>query len=262
MPRRDGDPLLLIHGLGLSRRSWKPVLPILTREHDVLPIDVPGFGTTPPLHDRTPTVAALTDAIETELDQTGLESVHVASNSLGGWIALQLARRGRARSAVALSPSGLEAPAERLYVVAMNEMLRARSLVGAPVAALLAANPTSRSVMLGGLHGRPWRVPAHDAATEIKDFATATGFHPTLYSTTGSSAPTGLSEIRIPVRICFGTEDAMLGALTAPRFAAAIPGAQLIPLAGCGHVPMADNPGLIAEAITDLTLVCRARRAG
>jgi pimeloyl-ACP methyl ester carboxylesterase len=64
------------------------------------------------------------------------------------------------------------------------------------------------------------------------------------------------------VRICFGTEDAMLGALTAPRFAASIPGAQLIPLAGCGHVPMPDNPGLVAEAITDLTLVCRPRRAG
>jgi pimeloyl-ACP methyl ester carboxylesterase len=105
-------------------------------------------------------------------------------------------------------------------------------------------------------------VPAHDAAPEIKDFATAPGFHPTLYVTTGSHAPTGLSEIRVPVRICFGTEDAMLGALTAPRFAAAIPGAQLIPLAGCGHVPMADSPGLVAEAITDLTLVCSPERAG
>jgi hypothetical protein len=110
--------------------------------------------------------------------------------------------------------------------------------------------------------GRPWRVPARDAAAEIKDFATAPGFHPTLYATTGSHAPTGLSEIRAPVRICFGIEDAMLGALTAPRFAAAIPGAQLIPLPGCGHVPMADNPDLVAKATSDLTLVCRPPRAG
>jgi len=262
MPKGGGTPLLLIHGLGLSRRSWKPLLPILTREHDVLAIDIPGFGTAPPLPDRTPTVAALTDAIEAELDRTGLDRVHVAGNSLGGWIALELARRGRAMSAVALSPSGLEAPAERIYVVAMNEMMRARSLVGSPAAALLAANPATRSVMLGGLHGRPWRVPAPDAAAEIKEFATAPGFHPTLYATTGSHAPTGLSEIRVPVRICFGTEDAMLGALTAPRFAAAIPGAKLIPLPGCGHVPMADNPRLVAKAIADLTLVCAPPRAG
>jgi pimeloyl-ACP methyl ester carboxylesterase len=254
MPSDDGDPLLLIHGLGLSGRSWNPVLPILTCEHEVLAPDLPGFGTAPPLRDRAPTVAALTDAIEAKLDRTGLDRVHVAGNSLGGWIALELTRRGRARSAVALSPSGLETPAERVYVIAMNEMMRARSLVGAPAASLLAANPASRSLMLGGLHGRPWRAQANDAAAEIKDFATAPGFQPTLYATTGSHAPTGLSEIRVPVRICFGTEDAMLGALTAPRFVAAIPGAQLIPLPGCGHVPMADNPGLVARAITDLTL--------
>jgi pimeloyl-ACP methyl ester carboxylesterase len=149
-----------------------------------------------------------------------------------------------------------------MYVVALNEMMRTRNIVGAPAAALLAANPASRSMMLGGLHSRPWRVPAHDAAAEIKDFATAPGFHPTLYATTGSHAPTGLSEIGVPVRICFGTEDAMLGALTAARFVAAIPDAQLIPLPGCGHVPMADNTGLVARAIADLTLVCGPRRAG
>src|SRR5215207_7267465 len=105
----SSDPLLLIHGLGLSRRSWKPVLPILTREHEVLAIDLPGFGAASPLPDRRPTVDALTDAVEAELDVTGVDRVDVAGNSLGGWIALELARRGRARSAVALSPSGLEA---------------------------------------------------------------------------------------------------------------------------------------------------------
>jgi len=64
----------------------------------------PGLAPPPPRHDRTPTVSALTDAIEAELDRTGVDRVHVAGNPLGGWIALELARRGRARSAVALSP--------------------------------------------------------------------------------------------------------------------------------------------------------------
>ena len=249
----DGEPLLLIHGLGLSWRSWKPVLPMLTRAHDVVALDVPGFGSAAPLGDQTPTIAALADAVETELDRSDLDRVHVAGNSLGGWIALELARRGRATSAVALSPSGLETPAERIAVISMNELMRARNIAAAPAAKLLTANPASRSLMLGGLHGRPWRVPAGDAAAEIRDFATAPGFQPTLSSTTGSRLPTGLSDIRVPVRICFGTEDLMIGTLTAPRFAAAIPGAQLVPLLGCGHVPMADNPSLVATAITDLT---------
>ena len=248
-----GDPLLLIHGLGLSWRSWQPVLPALALEHDVLALDLPGFGTAPPLTDRTPTAEALADAIEDELDRAELGRVHIAGNSIGGWIALELARRGRAITVVALSPSGLETPAERIAVIGMNELMRARNVAAAPAAALLTADLASRSSMLGGLHGRPWQMPARDAAAEIQDFAGAPGFQSTLRSTTGSRVPAGLSEIRVPARICFGTRDMMIGALTAPRFAAVIPGAQLIPLVGCGHVPMADDPRLVADAITGLT---------
>ena len=247
----DGAPLLLLHGLGLSWSSWIPVLPILTRAHDVLALDLPGFGTAPPFTDDEPTVGALTDAVEAELDRSDLDRVHVAGNSLGGWIALELACRGRAASAVALSPSGFETPAERVAVVSINELMRARNIAAAPAARLLSANAAARSLMLGGLHGRPWRVPAGDAAAEIRDFATAPGFHSTLYATTASRVPAGLSDIRVPVRICFGAEDMMIGALTAPRFAAAIPGAQLVPLLGCGHVPMADDPSLVATTIIE-----------
>jgi pimeloyl-ACP methyl ester carboxylesterase len=257
-----GDPLLLVHGLGLSWRSWKPVLGILSREHDVVALDVPGFGAAPRLPHGRPTVAALTDAVEADLDRAELGRVHVAGNSLGGWIALELARRGRTASVVALSPSGLENPVERIAVMSMNEVLRVRTLAAAPAATLLTADPVSRSAMLGGLHGRPWRVPAGDAAAEIRDFANAPGFHATLHATTGSTAPTGLSDIRVPVRICFGTRDLMLGRLTAPRFAAAIPGAELVPLPGCGHVPMSDDPPLVARAITDLTRTSRVDRTG
>jgi pimeloyl-ACP methyl ester carboxylesterase len=253
-----GEPLLLIHGLGLSWRSWKPVLPMLTRVHDVLALDLPGFGTAPPLTDRSPTVAALTDAVEAELRRAELGRVHVAGNSLGGWIALELARRGRATSVVALSPSGLETPAERVAVISMNELLRARNVAAAPAATLLTADPATRSAMLGGLRGRPWLMPAQDAAAEIRDFANAPGLHSTLSLTTGSTVPTGLSDIRVPVRIGFGTRDLMIGTLTAPRFVAAIPGAQLIPLRGCGHVPMADDPALVATAVTDLTTATAA----
>jgi pimeloyl-ACP methyl ester carboxylesterase len=244
-----GDPLLLLHGLGLSWRSWNPVLPILTREHDVIALDLPGFGTAPPLA-GTPTVAALTDAVEAELDRAELGRVRVAGNSLGGWIALELARRGRTTSVVALSPAGLEDALERIAVISMNELLRGRNVAAAPAAGLLTADPFSRSAMLAALHGRPWRVPARDAAAEIRDFAHAPSFHATLRATLASTAPAGLSEIRVPVRICFGTRDMMLGARTAPRFAAAIPGAELLPLRGCGHVPMADDPPLVAAAMS------------
>src|SRR4051812_19056909 len=248
-----GEPLLLIHGLGLSWRSWKPVLPLLTARHDVIAVDLPGFGTAPPLPDRAPTAAALADAVEAELDRLDLDRVHLAGNSLGGWIALELAARGRAHSVVALSPSGMENPAERVAVMSLNELMRARNLAAAPAARLLTADPVSRSAMLGTLHGRPWRVSGPDAAVELRDFGRAPGFQPTMQATTGATAPTDLGEIDVPVSIGYGTRDLLIGAITAPRFAAAIPDAQLVPLRGCGHVPMADDPVRLARAITDRT---------
>jgi pimeloyl-ACP methyl ester carboxylesterase len=229
------------------------VLGALTASHDVLALDLPGFGSAAPLRDRQPTIAALADAVEAELDRAGLERVHVAGNSLGGWIALELARRERARTVVALSPSGLETPVERVAVVSTNELMRARNRAAAPLATVATADPASRTVMLGVLRSRPWRLPAREAAAEIVDFANAPGLHATLQATTGSRAPVGLSDIAVPVRIGFGTRDLVIGALTAPRFAAAIPGAELVPLPGCGHVPMADDPELVARTITELT---------
>ena len=247
-----GDPLVLLHGLGLRWRSWKPVLPALAREHDALALDLPGFGAAPALH-RRPTVAALADAVEAELDRVRLDRVHLAGNSLGGWIALELARRGRAGSVTALSPAGLETSSERGTVIALNELMRARAVTMAPVSRLLTAAAAGRSALLGALRGRPWRLPADDAAAEIRDFAYAPGFQATLRWTIGFQPAVGLSEIDVPVRICSGTVDLMLGAVTAPRFVAAIPGAELYPLLGCGHVPIADDPELVATAILEVT---------
>jgi len=250
----SGDPLLLLHGLGLTWRCWRPVLPELERAHDVVAVDLPGFGAAAPLpHGTRPTVTALADAIEATLDEAGIGSVHVAGNSLGGWIAIELARRGRARSVVALSPAGLELPPERLYVVSLTEAMRLRARAAAPVARPAVASRVARSVLLAPMRSRPWRVSAGDAAEEVFAFGRSPGFQPTLRWTIAVGAPAGLDAVAVPARICFGTRDVMLAPCTAPRYAAAIPDADLQPLPGCGHVPMADDPARVVAAITDVT---------
>jgi pimeloyl-ACP methyl ester carboxylesterase len=250
----SGEPLVLLHGLGLTWRCWKPVLSALAALHDAIALDLPGFGDAPPLAGRAPTVAALADAVEAELDRLGLDRPHLAGNSLGGWIALELARRGRARTVVALAPAGLELPPERAYVVSLNEGMRARARVAAPLAGALAANPVTRASLLAPMRARPWRVPAEDGAAEIRAFGRAPGFQPTLRRTVAAATAVGLGDIDVPVRVCSGTRDVMLGLVTAPRFAAAIGGAELHRLPGCGHVPMADDPASVAAAIGGLTV--------
>ena len=248
-----GEPLLLIHGLGLTWRCWTPVLPALEAAHDTIAIDLPGFGAAAALDGGRQTVGALADAVEAELARLGLDAVYVAGNSLGGWVALELARRGRARSVVAIAPSGLELPAERALVITLNEAMRAQAKVAAPVAGAATAEGFGRTALLGTLHGRPWRVPASEAAAELRAFAHAPGFQSTLRWTTGAEVPVGLHTIDVPVRVCVGTRDGLLGAHTAPRFVAAIPDAELHRLPGCGHVPMADDPALVADAIAGFT---------
>src|SRR4051794_17012519 len=98
-----GAPYLLIHGLGGEACVWEPVLGALEQHHEVIAIDLPGFGRPPALPPEiVPTPHALAAAVATFLDELGLDTVHVAGNSLGGWIALELAAAGRARSVVGL----------------------------------------------------------------------------------------------------------------------------------------------------------------
>jgi pimeloyl-ACP methyl ester carboxylesterase len=250
----SGPPLVLLHGLGLSSRSWQPVLTALQARHDVVAIDLPGFGESPPLPSSVaPTPARLADALEAELDRLDLVAPAVVGNSLGGWLALELARRGRAERAVVISPAGLETPPERAVVIALNQMMRIRARVGAPLGRWLSEPSLARVALFSGLRGRPWRVSPEAAERDLRDFGYSPGFQSTLRSTVGSSVPIRLGEIRVPVRVVFGTLDLMLGVFTAPRFAAAIPGAELVALPALGHVPMLDDPELVAQTILDFT---------
>ncbi len=210
----SGQPLVLVHGLGLSWRSWQPVLDALEDRHDVVAIDLPGFGESLPLPDgAAPTPTRLADAVESELDRLGLDAPALVGNSLGGWVALELARRGRAARAVVISPSGLESPVERALQ-------------------WLTGTAANRVMLFGGLRSQPWRLAPEAAARDLDDFAYSPGFQATLSSTVATRAAMRLGEIDVPVRVAYGTLDLMLGVFTAPRFAAAIPRAELVPLLG------------------------------
>ena len=250
----SGPPLVLVHGLGLSWRSWRPVLDALEGRHDVVAIDLPGFGESPPLpHGAAPTPTRLADAVESELDRLGLDAPALVGNSLGGWVALELARRGRAARAVVISPSGLESPPERALVIALNEQMRLRARFGVPLGQWLTGTALARTMLFGGLRSQPWRLTPDAAARDLHDFGYSPGFQSTLSSTVATRAAMRLGEIDVPVRVAYGTLDLMLGVFTAPRFAAAIPRAELVPLLGVGHVPMLDDPELVARTILNFT---------
>jgi pimeloyl-ACP methyl ester carboxylesterase len=254
----NGEPLALVHGIGHTWRGWKPMLPPLARDFDVLAIDLPGFGKSPPLPQGVdPTPEALADAVEQAMDEAGFERAHVAGNSLGGWIALELARRGRALSVVALSPAGLLHARERGW--GKSILLGMRWLArNAPAPEPLLRTRVGRTMFAGPALARPWLADAHEMVEQAEMFGQAPGFLPTLDQTIGRQVR-GLDEIEVPVLILWGTRDLILLPRQGRRFERLIPDCELRYLKGLGHTPMSDDPQLLAELVA--TTRSRAPRA-
>ncbi|HEY1320360.1 MAG TPA: alpha/beta fold hydrolase, partial [Streptosporangiaceae bacterium] len=103
-----GAPLVLLHGIGSSRHAWDPVIPALAERFDVIAPDLPGFGDSGPLPPGVePRPAALAAAVAGLLGDLGITAPHIAGNSLGGWVALELAGIRPVASLALLSPAGL-----------------------------------------------------------------------------------------------------------------------------------------------------------
>ncbi len=249
----SGDPLLLIHGIGSNWRMWKPVLDRLEAQHEVLSVDLPGFGRSAPLPDGvTPTMPALADALEDALDAVGWSRSHVAGNSMGGWLGLELGRRGRATCVVAISPAGMWTPKENAYARRMLRFQHRVASAVAPYADTLARNVLARTILFSGVSSRPWRADPSAGAESLQLFADAPGWETTLQAM-HADQPRELGSIECPARIVWGTRDTLLLPRQADRFVREIPDAELMRLPGLGHVPMGDDPEAVAGSILEFT---------
>jgi pimeloyl-ACP methyl ester carboxylesterase len=249
----SGQPLVLVHGIGHTWRGWKPMLPLLEQRFEVLAPDLPGFGHSAPLPEGTaPTAEALADAVEREMDAAGFYTAHLAGNSLGGWIALELARRGRARTVTAISPAGLPLPREMAWGRALLLGMRwAARNVPAPEALL--TNLVGRTLFAGPALGKPWRADPQDLLEQSQLFGNAPGMLATFDALEGHQ-PRGLTTLDVPVLLLWGRRDLILLPRQGRRFERLIPGAELRYLKGLGHTPMSDDPEALTAAISEFAV--------
>ena len=176
--RGDGEPLVLIHHIGGSWKSWEAVIRPLAEQRDVIALDLPGFGASPPLPSGVePTPPRLAAEISVLFDQLGLERPAVAGHSLGGWVALELAAMGRTGPMTALASAGLWA--NRRQAMYTSEQLRPLMMIGDPLRAIV-RNRALRSVALWNIHATPWRMSALTAVGVIQRPLTAPGMMDTL----------------------------------------------------------------------------------
>ncbi|MBV9001200.1 MAG: alpha/beta fold hydrolase [Solirubrobacterales bacterium] len=247
-----GEPLVLIPGIGSRRQVWAPVLDRLTAQREVVALDLPGFGDAPvqPAAGTPAGVGPLTGLVSGFLDELGLERPHLAGNSLGGWISLELAKRGRARSVTALSPAGFSNRRETTYArLSLQLSVRTGRLL-VPRADRLFASPLARMLIFGQLVAHPTRISSADAAASLRALALAPWFDETLRAAALDRFRDG-EQISVPVTIAWGEKDRLLLPRQARHAARLIPGARIVILRGCGHVPMYDDPGQVAQVLLD-----------
>ena len=244
----SGPPLVLVHFLGGNHHIWEPVRDVLAASYDTVAVDLPGFGDAP--LDGNPTVEAIAARVRVTIDGLGLGRPAVAGISLGGGVALELARQGAASSATAISPIGFGTRREQRW--AHRSLVNATQLsrLVRPVAPVLAPIAPVRALAGWQSYGRPWRVPAEDFAAAVESVATAPGMEPTLdeivfWDFRGPVSPD------VPVTILWGRRDALLLPRQGRRAARIVPHARLVELPGCGHIPFYDDREAVVRALLE-----------
>jgi pimeloyl-ACP methyl ester carboxylesterase len=248
-----GTPLVLLHGLGSARQAWDPVIPALAAQFRVLAIDLPGFGESDPLPGSVePAPAALAASVARFLDELCIAAPHVAGNSLGGWIALELAGIRPVASLALLSPAGLWRGRTPLYNRISLRLTRSFAEHSGRTVCRLMPYRAARILVLGQTHGRPAGIDPDYARMAVRSMGTAPGFDATMKATEPRCYRSG-QPIEAPVTVGFGSRDFLLRAHQSRHLDELPPGTRVVALPGCGHVPMADDPAAVAAFITAAT---------
>ncbi|MGI9019464.1 MAG: alpha/beta fold hydrolase [Solirubrobacterales bacterium] len=240
----DGPPLLLLHGLGGYGGLWQPVVERLREYRDLVVPDMPGFGRSPRLQAEGPaTAGAIATPVIALCEELGIGRPHIGGNSLGAWVALEMAKRGKAASVTGISPAGLwrNALGPRRYDShGLGRRLR-------PLVSVLMASEAGRTRVLRTTMARPEAVPAGEARTVVMNYLGAAGYREA--NEAMRAAPfehDGL--IDVPVTLVWGEEDRLLGRPSRTRMP---PGTRFFTVPGWGHTPTWDDPDGVARLLLE-----------
>lgn len=252
----QGPPLVCLHGFLETWRIWDLALPMLERRHDVLAPTLPGHAGGPPI-DRDISEALLPDAIEHQMDEAGFSRAHLVGSSLGGYVALQLATRGRAESVVAIAPAGGWLPEDQSYrdLLGMQRVLQREAKAAAPLVDSILSSSEGRRRATYLLTENFEHIPVELLAHQVLGVANCSAAEAMIDFGLQTQWSLRADEITCPVRVIWGASDKLL---PWPRAAARyrtqwLPHADWVVLDDVGHYPQLDVPVETAELITGFT---------
>jgi pimeloyl-ACP methyl ester carboxylesterase len=259
------EPLVLIHGFSGIPAMWDPMVPALQERFDVHALGLAGhFGCAELPEGTVVSTEALFDALERDLDAAGFDTAHVCGNSLGGWAALELAKRGRARSCVALSPAGgweAGSKAENR----LKWLFRRLAWTGAranPHREKLFLRPGLRRLAMLDVFEHGDRLTPRQAADILQGSAECPIYWDLFDAIRRDGPPPDFDGIECPTTIVWGTKDRILPLKSySERIRRLVAQAEFIVLEGAGHSPMVDEPERLVSIVAETASRARERVA-
>jgi pimeloyl-ACP methyl ester carboxylesterase len=246
--RGSGEPLVLVHGIGSHWQAFSRVLDTLAQQFEVFAVDMPGFGASPPAGPPIASIADLTDHVQAWMAEQGIEGAHMAGNSTGGGVALELADRGAVASAVALAPIGFWSTRERQWAQSSLRQTRAISRATRSLMPAIARNPVLRHLSFRQYLAKPGNLSADEVVASVDALLGGSAFDDVADAFTGYVAPATAAD-RVPVTIAWGAKDLLLLPRQLDRARRLLPRARHVLLPTGGHLMMYDEPEQVAELI-------------
>ncbi len=246
--------MVLLHGVTCSSSMWRDIVPPLSEHHDVYVPTLLGHRGGPAIQRRPVSVSDVVDATERYLDEHSLARPHLVGNSLGGWVAIELARRGRAASVCAFSPAGFWWDTKSHRQVS-GHIRRSRTLarVSRPIAPLVLRSAAVRRLGLREAVCHGDRLSAARTLEWMDDLMDCPFMDD--YSPDKQIEP--MDPLPCPVTLAWSQFDRLVPAETYGQTARErLPGATWVLLPGVGHIPWIDDPDLVVRTIlaaTDVT---------
>ena len=244
-----GPPLFLLHGILGSEGIWQGVMPRLAARHEVIADTSPGHRGGAMPAQRPVSFEHIVDDAERLLDRFGIDRAHLAGNSIGGWAALELARRGRAKTVCAFSPAGAweqDWPERKRLFKALAGLQR-DTRRSRPILPTLARSGRFRAWALRHSAARGERVSRAEFLRLADDTIACEAGEDLLTSEAQLAA---LDPPPCPITIAWSSEDRMFPLFPfGARARELLPEAHFVVLEGVGHVPMLDDPDLVARTI-------------
>ena len=250
-----GEPLLLIHPFMLSHEVWTDVVPALAEEFEVVAATLPGHWGGPHLPRRDVSLDAFADGLEELMDDLGWETAHLAGCSIGGWLSLELARRGRARSVTAIAPAGgwKRHSVTQLLVGLKFLLIAPAAFLGRLTGDLARTLPFALlRPLLSIVSARPERMSRRQRQAFVRATTHCSAFLPFFWSELSRGKYVDLERVDVPVRLVLCEKDWLLPPDRHGRlFTKRLKDCDVVEMAGVGHVPMYDDPAAVAVLIAE-----------